>query len=52
MRDSVVTGMWLILIGTIIGALVVVAVDPGCGPDGDSQRACAAELAEDLGGGR
>lgn len=42
----------LLLVGAVAGVLVVVALDPDCGPGGDEQRDCAADIADDLGGGR
>lgn len=42
----------MLAVGAAIGLLLILTVDPACGPDGDSQRECAAELARDLTGGR
>lgn len=42
----------LLAIGALIAGLIVLFADPACGPDGDSQTACADELIDDLTGGR
>ena len=48
--------VWLVVgllaIGALGGVLVVTMLDPACGPWGDEQKACAAEIADDLTGGR
>lgn len=51
-REQVWVAVGLMLVGALVGVLVVVAMDPDCGPDGDSQKACARQVADDLGGGR
>lgn len=42
----------LLLCGAFMGVLVVMALDPDCGPSGYDQTACAAEIARDLTPGR
>lgn len=50
--DTIKTVLGLMLVGAVVGVVAVLAADPACGPDGDSQHECAAEVARDLTGGR
>ena len=38
----------LLLCGAFMGILVVMALDPDCGPSGADQTACGAEIVRDL----
>lgn len=51
-REQMWVAVGLVAVGALIGGLVVLMADPACGPDGDSQKACAAELVRDVGGRR
>ena len=46
------TGLVLFALGAIGAVVVVIAMDPACGPDGDSQRTCAAEIVRNITGGQ
>lgn len=48
----VLIGLGLMVVGALAALVVVIAIDPACGADGDSQRACVADLMLDLTGGR
>lgn len=45
---TVAVAVGLMAIGAAIGVLVVLMLDPACGPDGKSQRECGAELIDTL----
>lgn len=40
----------LVAIGACLGVIVVMMLDPDCGPDGASQTACGEEIVRDLTG--
>lgn len=42
----------LMLCGALMGVLVVMAIDPACGPSGIEQAECATEIMRDLHPGR
>lgn len=50
--EKLFVAVGLMGIGALAGVIVVMMLDPDCGPDGDSQKACAAEIADDVLGGR
>jgi hypothetical protein len=46
--QTVGTLVVLVMMAYLAIVLMVGMVDPACGPDGDSQRACIAEINDDL----
>lgn len=48
MLKTAAVAMGLMAIGAAIGVIVVLMLDPACGPDGESQRQCGAELIDTL----
>lgn len=43
---SIIAG--LLLCGALMGVIVVMMIDPDCGPSGYDQTACAGEIVRDL----
>lgn len=50
--ERVLVTVGLLACGAVAGVIVVMMLDPTCGPGGEEQKACAAEIADDLKGGR